>query len=252
MASALLQKKFKTSPVDLEEASFKTLLSLEAALKEKRYESAFTTLSYLLNSYPQAMEFYLLLGWTDAAEQLPLDPHFIEQKLEQSVSLGGSSLDTIVDALEKRGLTRLLPPVYKNKLRNHPDDPNLWLRLVRAYDKAQQCKLALASIEEGAHVLPKFNASLLETKSSCHHQLGQWKEALDAYDKLIEISPPSWALQQNRAQILESLKKYPEALTAYQQALALQPPAEIRQGIEIRIQVLEDRSQRSSKPLKPR
>ena len=239
MAARLDNKVLKIQKFSLEEGTFKTFLNLEATLPQGQFESNFFAVISLLNAYPQAIEYYLFLAWIDAVEKLDAGTDYYAQKMRVASILGGSTLDKVIESLEKQNLSQLLPPVYRSKLLFDATDPNLWLRLIRAYSKAGQCKEALAVIQEGGAVLPKYNAPLLQTQASCYVEQNRLQEALDIYLKILEIRPKVWSTYFNLAAVYERLKQRKEAIQYYKQTLATNSPPEVRDGVQFKLLELQ-------------
>ncbi len=229
----------KVQRFTIEDGAFRTLLTLETTVPKAQYEQAFFSVIPLLNTYPQSLELYLYLAWINAAEKLSGGSGYIDRKFDVSAILGGPTLEKIIEDLEKFGFSSLLAPIYRLKIRRDPSDPNLWIRLIRAYSQAGNCEEVLSSFKDGAQVLPRFNASLLQTQAACLVELKRFEEAAESYQKILELKPGAWSSPYNLATVYERLNRSPEALLLYKKALELQPTPEIKDDIQFRLLDLE-------------
>ncbi len=235
MAARIDSKFFKKQRFNLEEGTFKTLLTLEDLLPKGKTDQAFFTVIQLLNAYPQSLEFYLFLAWTDSVAQLAPHSEYINRKLAVATLMGGSTFDKIIDALEKGELPLLLIPAYRSKLKMDPADPNTWFRLIRAYAKAENCDQVLETIKEGSAVLPKYSVPLLQMQASCYVQKEKLKDALEVYLKIVELKPKAWTTYYNLAAVYERLKMKKEASEAYKQTLQNAPPNDVKDNVQYRL-----------------
>lgn len=239
-------KDFKVQKFTIEDGAFRALLNLEAAIPKKQFEAAFFAVVPLLSSYPQSLESYLLLSWINAAEKLPGGSSYFERKFKISSPVGGSTLEKLIEILEKNEMAELLIPVYRLKINRDPSDPNLWIRLIRAQAKAAQCRDVLASLEAGAQVLPRYNAPVLQIQAGCLVEMGRLQEALDAYQKILELKPSSWSSFYNLGVIYEGLKRQAEAVQAFKKALEFETPPEVRDDIQYRLLALEKEKEKET------
>lgn len=235
MSARLLQKPYKVQRFNLEEGTFKTYQNLEEGLPKGQAEALFLNTIPLVNTYPHSLEFYLFLAWIDTVQKIPGGLDFYARKMQVGSSLSGSSLDTLIDGLEKQNLTQLLTPVYRSKLRLDSQDPNLWLRLIRAHSKAEQCPEVLQAAKDGEKILPKYNVQLLQIEADCFVQLNRPKEAIEIYIKILAVQPKIWSTHYNLAALYERTKQNKEALDRYKQAAQLNPPPELKDGINLKI-----------------
>jgi tetratricopeptide (TPR) repeat protein len=239
MSARLAQKVYKVQRFNLEEGTFKTFRNLEEGLPKGQAEALFFSVIPLINSYPHSLEFYLFLAWIDSMQKLGGGLDFYSQKMQVGGILAGSSLDTAIESLEKQNLSHLLPAVYRARLRNEPQDPNLWLRLIRAYSKAGQCQEVIKAVGDGAGILPRYNTQLLQMEASCYIELNRLDDALDAYLKVLTAQPKAWSTYYNLGAIYDRLKKRKEAEDNFKSALQHNPPADIRDSINARILELQ-------------
>ncbi len=239
MSARLAQKVYKVQRFNLEEGTFKTFRNLEEGLPKGQAEALFFSVIPLVNTYPQSLEFYLFLSWIDSVQKIPGGLDYYSRKMQVGSILAGGSLDTLIDGLEKQNLTQLLPPLYRSRLRGNSQDPNLWLRLIRAHSKAGQCAEVLKAVQDGAQILPKYNAQLLQMEASCYVEMNRLNEALDAYLKVLTAQPKVWSTYYNLATVYEKLKQRKEALENYQRSLQFNPPADLRDSINAKILELQ-------------
>ncbi len=241
MGYKLAQKPFKFPSFNREEEAFRTLLSIEEKLPKGLDAELYESIAGEIESSPYTLEYYVFLNWVNAARKREWAHDFYQDhKIRIAVAMASSNvLEKAIDSIEKQDLSQLLPPVYLRRLRTDPQDPNLWIRLIRAYSKAKQCKELLLAIEQGGAYLPKYNANLLQMRGGCEVELGKNKEALSTYSKIQEISPNNWTSPYNLANVLERLGKKAEALVDFRKALELKPPADAAAAIQSHINQLE-------------
>jgi tetratricopeptide (TPR) repeat protein len=235
MSARLTQKVYKVQRFNLEEGTFKTFRNLEEGLPKGQSEALFFSVIPLVINYPHSLEFYLFLAWIDSVQKIAGGLDFYSRKMQVGSILAGNGLDTVIEGLEKQNLTHLLPPVYRSRLRKAPQDPNLWMRLIRAHSKAGQCQEVISVAHEGAQILPKYNPQLLQMQASCLVRMNRLNEALDAYLKVLTAQPKAWSTYYNLASVYERLKKQREALENFQKALEFNPPVEIRDTVNAKI-----------------
>jgi len=251
MSARLAQKVYKVQRFNLEEGTFKTFRNLEEGLPKGQAEALFFSVIPLINSYPHSLEFYLFLAWIDSAQKIGGGLDFYSRKMQVGGILAGSGLDTAIESLEKQNLSHLLPPVYRARLRNEPQDPNLWLRLIRAYSKAGQCQEVIKAVGDGAGILPRYNTQPLQMEASCYVELNRLDDALDAYLKVLTAQPKVWSTYYNLGSIYDRLKRPKEAQSNYKSALQYNPPADIRDNINARIIELQQVPSPAGKAKKP-
>lgn len=239
MAGRLTQKVFKVQRFNLEEGTFKIFRNLEEGLPKGLAEALFFSVIPLINSYPHSLEFYLFLAWIDSVQKVGGGLDYYARKMQVGGILASGGLDMAIESLEKQNLSNLLPAVYRARLRNDPQDPNLWLRLIRAYSKAGQCPEVIQTIKEGEGILPRYNTGLLQMQASCYLEMDRPDDALDAYLKVLTAQPKVWSTYYNLAATYDRLKKRKEALENYKTALQYNPPAETRDNINARILELQ-------------
>ncbi len=239
MSARLAQKVYKVQRFNLEEGTFKIFRNLEEGLPKGLAEALFFSVVPLINSYPHSLEFYLFLAWIDSVQKVPGGLDYYARKMQVGGILASNGLDSAIETLEKQNLSYLLPAVYRARLRSDPQDPNLWLRLIRAYSKAGQCPEVIETIQEGAGILPRYNTQLLQMQASCYVEMNRLDDALDAYLKVLTAQPKVWSTYYNLASTYDRLKKRKEALENYKSALQYNPPAEVRDSINARILELQ-------------
>lgn len=240
MASNLSSKTIKLNAPNLEEETFKNFMNSEEKLPKGGQEILYLNTAAQLENFPHSLESYLLMSWINAVFSKDLiQDYYIDHKVQIAVREAGSTLDKIVEAIEKNDLTQLLPPIYLRRLRFQPDDPNLWYRLIRSFAKAKQCKEMLTAIEQGNEYLPKYNTSLLQMKGSCELEQGRNKEALTTYAKIMEVNPKVWSSPYNLANIHERMGNKKEALTYFKRALDIKPPADVTEAVKLKILQLQ-------------
>ena len=239
-------KPFKIASFNYEEETFKSFLNIETRLPQGQHETLYLATAAQLALVPHALESYLFLAWINTSYNKDLaEDYYIERKIQVAREMGGTTLEKVIEAIEKQDLTQLLPPIYQRRIRFDPRDPNLWYRLIRAYSKAKQCKNLLKAVEAGEAFLPKYNASLLQMRGSCEVEGGRFKEALVTYSKVQEINPSAWSSHFNLANVYERLGKKNEALEEFKKTLAWKPPSETEGSIKAKINQLQN----AKKPL---
>ncbi|HET9240371.1 MAG TPA: tetratricopeptide repeat protein [Oligoflexus sp.] len=239
MAGRLTQKVFKVQRFNLEEGTFKIFRNLEEGLPKGLAEALFFSVIPLINSYPHSLEFYLFLAWIDSVQKVGGGLDYYARKMQVGGILASGGLDMAIETLEKQNLSYLLPAVYRARLRSDPQDPNIWLRLIRAYSKAGQCPEVIQTIKEGEGILPRYNTQLLQMQASCYVEMNRLDDALDAYLKVLTAQPKVWSTYYNLGSTYDRLKKRKEALENYKTALQYNPPAETRDNINARILELQ-------------
>lgn len=231
-------KKYKLKGINNEDTSFKNFLAIEEGLPAQQ-ESLYLNQVAQLPAFPQSLENYLLIAWINAAHDPALiDDFYLRSKIQVSSIQGGSTLDKVIESIEKRNMTKLLPTVYLRKLRSMPEDPNLWYRLVRSYGKAEQCPELLKGMKQGAKYLPKYNASLLQMEGSCLIELNRLPEALETYKKILDVKPNSWSSHFNLANVYERLGKNEDAFVHFQKTLQFQPPQDVKDSVQQKVNQL--------------
>jgi tetratricopeptide (TPR) repeat protein len=239
MSARLTQKVFKVQRFNLEEGTFRIFRNLEEGLPKGHAEALFFSVISLINSYPHSLEFYLFLAWIDSVQKVGGGLDYYARKMQVGGILASGGLDMAIESLEKQNLSQLLPAVYRARLRNTPEDPNLWLRLIRAHSRAGQCREVIQTVEEGAGILPRYNTQLLQMEASCYVELNRLEDALEVYLKVLTAQPKVWSTYYNLGSTYDRLKKRQEALTHYRSALQYNPPPEIRDNINARILELQ-------------
>nr|WP_281181142.1 chemotaxis protein CheW [Oligoflexus tunisiensis] len=239
MSARLAQKVYKVQRFNLEEGTFKIFRNLEEGLPKGHAEALFFSVISLVNSYPHSLEFYLFLAWIDSVQKIGGGLDYYARKMQVGGILASGGLDMAIESLEKQDLSHLLPAVYRARLRHAPTDPNLWLRLIRAYSRAGQCPEVIQTVEEGSGILPRYNTQLLQMEASCYVELNRLDDALEAYLKVLTAQPNVWSTYYNLGSTYDRLKKRKEALENYRSALQHNPPPEIRDNINARILELQ-------------
>ena len=90
----------------------------------------------------------------------------------------------------------------------------------------QQCKERILEINE---LLLESNrsqdqqSSLLLEQGNIFYANNQYEEAIDSYDKALEIKPDYYKAWENKGGVLFKLGQYEKAITAYDKALSIQP-----------------------------
>jgi len=83
--------------------------------------------------------------------------------------------------------------------------------------------LGIAVTVSLVNVLNSSNATDLYNQGKTLSSLKRYKEALDVYNKAIQIRPKYAAAWNEEGNVLSSLKRYKEAITAYEKAIQIQP-----------------------------
>ncbi|RYZ57039.1 MAG: hypothetical protein EOP07_11025 [Proteobacteria bacterium] len=236
MVAKVQGKPYKMGNISIEDETFKSFLNIEEKLPKGQQESLYLNIANQLDNYPLSLENYLLMAWVNTVYSKDLvKDAYISRKMEVAAVQAGTTLEKIVEAIEKDDLTLLLPPVYLRSLNFQPDDPNLWYRLIRSFAKAKQCKEMLEAVERGNAYLPKYNSSLLQMKGSCEMELGLNKNALATYLKIMEVNPKVWSSPYNLATMYERSGRKIEAYDFFKKTLELKPPADIAESVKLKI-----------------
>jgi tetratricopeptide (TPR) repeat protein len=236
MVAKVQGKPYKMGNINIEDETFKSFLNIEEKLPKGLQESLYLSLASQIENYPLSLENYLLMAWVNTVHSKELvKDAYISRKMEVAAIQAGSTLEKIVEAIEKDDLTLLLPPVYLRRLTFQPDDPNLWYRLIRSFAKAKQCKEMLEAVERGNAYLPKYNSSLLQMRGSCEMELGLNKNALATYQKILEVNPKVWSSPYNLATMYERSGRKKEAYDFFKKTLELNPPADIAESVKLKV-----------------
>lgn len=109
-------------------------------------------------------------------------------------------------------------------LKKNKNDPFLfWLKgYVLLYEGANDLEEAIDSFDRAIEIDPD-NAFAWEFKAIALRSLGRYEAAIECYDKSIELDPLDYSAIYNRALLLERLGKLEDALDYYSLATKIQP-----------------------------
>lgn len=240
MVLNLQGKVTKANNHEFEETIFKNFMSIEDKLPKGGQQALYFETTALIEQHPLAIENYLTLSWINTVYAKELfEDDYVELRMRVAGIKAGSTLDKIIESVEKAELTQLLPPIYQRRLAFSPGDPNLWYRLIRSYSKANQCRPMLKAFQDGAAFLPKFNPSLLQMRGSCEMEMKRYSAAVKTYKKVMEVNPKVWSSPFNLAVAYEQDEKKTEAYGFFKKALELTPPEDVKENIEARLKYLQ-------------
>jgi len=144
---------------------------------------------------------------------LQIDPRFAEAHYKLATAL--LALQRFQDAFKELNTTVELDP---NNLKARADMGNLYVlsRSPQYYAKAEEQARYIIEHDPNSPDGYRLLGTVLFAE-------GHSQEALDAYTKLISLSPNDTAAYLNRGVLYASLKKFPEAESDFHQAIALDP-----------------------------
>jgi tetratricopeptide (TPR) repeat protein len=102
------------------------------------------------------------------------------------------------------------------------EDDDFWYRKGNALFDLKRYEEALEAYEKAIELNPEDAADAWNGKGSALEALGRYEEALEAYEKAIELNPEDAAdAWYDKGDALFDLKRYDEALEAYEKAIEL-------------------------------
>ncbi len=157
-----------------------------------------------VTSFDKAIDAY-----DKAIEISPEDAAFWESKAAAlgSLSISKHDFDRYSESLEAY---RKAIELYDNEIKANPNDANAW------YYRGFALSDMAATMQAGKI----FNTS---ANGDEQDRIGYLEDALNSYDKAIEISPKYVAAWKNKGMVLYKLEKYNESLQAYDRAIEIDP-----------------------------
>ncbi|HWZ62310.1 MAG TPA: tetratricopeptide repeat-containing glycosyltransferase family protein [Steroidobacteraceae bacterium] len=125
-------------------------------------------------------------------------------------------------ALHRAGRLAEAERVYKEALRQNPDDWRAHLSLGGAQLAQRRISEALASFDATLALQPQC-VDAHHGRGMALQQLQRSAAALASFDAALALAPQSAELCNSRGNALRRLQRLPEALASYERALALQP-----------------------------
>jgi tetratricopeptide (TPR) repeat protein len=145
--------------------------------------------------------------------------------------------------LNKRGNYKGIIEVMENGLKFHPGDIDLREYLILAYLKTGKEDLAIGQMKEALKAKPE-DLTLLLHLARLQEKQGSAQEALEAYRKVLEISPgheeakeASLRLLLKLARLREAEGNFGEALSAYKKILEISPGHEEAEEAYLRLRI---------------
>jgi len=91
------------------------------------------------------------------------------------------------------------------------------------FEEIMESRIGPDGVRTMKRLFDTFGALAYSDRGSALFQAGGYEEALEAYDRVVEIAPDDLEAWANKSELLIILERYEEALEAYEQTLALQP-----------------------------
>ena len=128
------------------------------------------------------------------------------------------TLSSLAARAQELGMHKLQLEWAREALLLNPDDPVAATQVAHAMLKNGKIKEALTAYEQ---VIEQFPGDVVARagRAETLRSLGRHAEALTAYEQVIEQFPGDVVAKNGRAETLRSLGKYTEALTAYEQVI---------------------------------
>ena len=128
------------------------------------------------------------------------------------------TLSSLAARAQELGMNKLQLEWAREALLLNPDDPVAATQVAHAMLKNGKIKEALTAYEQ---VIEQFPGDVVARagRAETLRSLGRHAEALTAYEQVIEQFPGDVVAKNGRAETLRSLGKYTEALTAYEQVI---------------------------------
>ena len=107
---------------------------------------------------------------------------------------------------------------------------NYWRNSAKAADlynqgqtlyESKRYQEALESYDRAVEILPNYEEAWL-AQGDALQNLQRYREALNAYEQAIKIKPDYWSAWMGRAQVLEALGEYQQAIAAFRAAIDIQ------------------------------
>jgi tetratricopeptide (TPR) repeat protein len=164
-----------------------------------------------------------------------------------TISMGNSSAQNQIEA---NNTSRYLEPIQPQPYGNTTNTLQPMLALVAAkesydsgYNAFEQGNYELAKNLFGK-VIDNAEIALAYSwfnKGTAYHSLGQYSNAIDAFNKSIEIDPQFKEAWNNKGESLKSQGNYDEAIKAFDKAIEIDP--NYTNAIEGRQEALRERTQ---------
>jgi tetratricopeptide (TPR) repeat protein len=169
--------------------------------------------------------------------------------ISAAISMGNSSAQNQIEANDtSRYLESIQPQPYANTTNIHSLLPTLALVAAKeSYDSGYN------AFEQGNYDLAKnFFGKVIDNaeialayswfnKGTAYHSLNQYSNAIDAFNKSIEIDPQFKEAWNNKGESLKSQGNYDEAIKAFDKAIEIDP--NYTNAIEGRQEALREKAQ---------
>ncbi len=143
----------------------------------------------------------------------------IEEQIRKSGNeFACKTLSSLAARAQELGMNKLQLEWAREALALNPDDPVAATQVAHAMLKNGKIKEALTAYEQ---VIEQFPGDVVARagRAETLRSLGRHAEALTAYEQVIEQFPGDVVAKNGRAETLRSLGEYSEALTAYDQVI---------------------------------
>nr|MDJ0507697.1 tetratricopeptide repeat protein [Crocosphaera sp.] len=99
---------------------------------------------------------------------------------------------------------------------------DLWYTIGKLYNANEEYKEALSAFEKVLEIKPN-NFGAWDKRGDVLYNLGSFEEAISSYDKVLEIKPDFHYAWYNRGDALYNLGRFDEAIASYDKALKIKP-----------------------------
>jgi tetratricopeptide (TPR) repeat protein len=190
-------------------------------LKSNQYKEAMKCLDRIIeiNSNEITGEAYFLKGkCLEGLNKYDLAIQMYEKAIEKD-HIGAHNLkaNLLADLNESRLLYEKAFHLNKNPLKDED-----FLCKGNSLYGLEKYEDAIDCYEKAIELASNYSAAYFNRANS-HKSLGQFQKAIQSYDKAIELNPNDEASFFNRAICLQKLGKYEEAITSYNRVLELNP-----------------------------
>jgi tetratricopeptide (TPR) repeat protein len=147
----------------------------------------------------------------------------IEQQIRKSGNgFACKTLSSLAASAQELGMHKLQLEWARGALSLNPDDPVAATQVAHAMLKNGGIKEALTAYDQVIEQFP-WDVVARAGRAETLRSLGKYAEALTAYDQVIEKFPENVVAKNGRAETLRSLGEYADALEAYEQVIAQFP-----------------------------
>ena len=147
----------------------------------------------------------------------------IEEQIRKSGNeFACKTLSSLAASAQELGMHKLQLEWARGALSLNPDDPVAATQVAHAMLKNGGIKEALTAYDQVIEQFP-WDVVARAGRAETLRSLGKYAEALTAYDQVIEQFPENVVAKNGRAETLRSLGEYADALEAYEQVIAQFP-----------------------------